>query len=216
MQFAVIGLGKFGSTVARHLESNNAEVLALDVDEKIVQTISSEVNHVICADSTDEKSLKALISSDFDAAIISIGQDFEASILTLITLKEIGVKKIIVKALSETQAKILKRLGADEVIFPEIEMGQKLAHSLVNPDLLDFLNLSEKYSIAEINPPKDVLKKTIKDSAIRNLYDINIIAIRKRQSGQDSIAINPSPDRVINESDRLIVLGDTDKIRKMI
>ena len=215
MQFAVIGLGKFGGTVARTLVKYNCEVLAIDIDEKVVQEASSEINHVICADSTDDKTLKALITSDFDGAIISIGQNFEASILTLIILKEIGVKKVVVKAMSKTQAKILQKLGADKVVFPEVEVGKKLAHSLVNPGLHDFLELSDEYGIAEIKPPKEIIGKSIKEAAVRNRYNINIIAIKSRKGNKEKWEVNPLPDRVISENDKLVVIGKVEKIKNI-
>lgn len=215
MQFAVIGLGKFGETVAKTLVKNNCEVLAIDKDEERIQDISAEVSHAVATDALDEKSLRALITPDFDAVIICIGEDFEASILSLMIVLDIGIKKVIVKAENKIRAKILTKLGASQVIFPEIEVGEKLAQNIINPDIQDLLNLSDKFSIAEINMPRDVVNKTILESDFRKKYKLNIIAIRKGDLSKENIEVNPNPETVLQQTDRLFVLGETERIRKI-
>lgn len=215
MQFAVIGLGKFGETVAKALVRQNCEVLAIDNREEKIRDISGEVSHAVTADALDEKSLRALVTPDFDAVIICIGEDFEATILSLMIVLDIGIKKVIVKAENKIRAQILKKVGATQVIFPEIEMGEKLAQNIINPDIVDLLNLSDKFSIAEINPPSDVINKTIAASDFRKRYKLNIIALRKGESSKANIEVNPAPDTVLRQSDRIFVLGEIDRIRKI-
>ncbi len=214
MQYAVIGLGKFGEAVATPLVKNNCEVLAIDNSEERIQDISGEVSHAVTADALDEKSLRALITTDFDAVIICIGEDFEATILSLMIVLDIGIKKVIVKADNRIRAKILKKLGATKVIFPEIEMGEKLAQNILHPDISDYLSLSDKYSIAEISPPKEVLNKSISNSDFRKRYKMNIIALR-RGSSKEEIDVNPNPDTILQHSDKLVVLGEIERIRKI-
>ncbi|MCG8642985.1 MAG: TrkA family potassium uptake protein, partial [Desulfobacterales bacterium] len=149
-QFVVIGLGRFGVSVARTLAKKGCDVLAIDTDEERVQALASEVTHAVQADATDEDAMKSLGLRNFDVAIISIGADVHSSILTTILVKEMGVKHVVVKAQSELHGRVFTKLGADKIVYPERDMGARVANSLISSNVLDLIELSPDYSIAEI------------------------------------------------------------------
>ena len=153
-QFAVIGLGRFGVSVARTLFKGGYEVLAIDSNEERVQKISSEVTHVVQADTTDENALKALGIRNFDVVVVAIGEDVQANVLTTLLLKELGVNYIVAKAKNELHGKMLEKIGADRVVYPERDMGQRVAHNLVSTNVLDYIELSPDLSLVEVTTPK--------------------------------------------------------------
>lgn len=216
-QFAVIGLGRFGFSVAETLAEKNCQVLAIDIDEEKVQDISEFVTHAVQVDATDEKALKAVGIGDVDVAVVAIGA-IEASILIALILKEMGIKKIVAKAASADHGKILERVGATRVIFPERDMGSRLASNLLAPKVVDYINLSDAYSVLEMAPPKNFIGKSLRDIDVRAKYGLNVIGIKKPTSlegKEERINLSPKADDVIRGGDILIVIGSNKNIEKM-
>lgn len=207
-QFAVIGMGRFGSSVARTLSDLGYEVLAIDSSEQRTQEISSIVTHVVQADSTDEEALRSLGLRNFDVVIVAIGQDIQSSILTTIILKEIGVPKVVVKAQNELHGKVVKKIGADKVIYPERDMGQRVAHHLISSNILDYIELSETYSIIEVQASRTLVGKNLRQLDIRAKYGCNVMAIKNGSH----MNIAPSAEDLIKESDVLVIVGKNEDL----
>lgn len=213
--FAVIGLGRFGYSVAQTLTKNGAHVLAIDKDNDKIQSVRDIATQAVQMNALDEKSLKTVGISAIDVAVVSIGMDMEASILVTMTLKQLGVKEVIAKALNDIHAKVLEKVGASRIIFPEREMGSRLANSLLMPNIVEYINLSEDYSIMEISPPKNIIGKSIKESQIRVHYHVDIIAVRAgEEEGKKQLIIVPEADYVIKKDDKLIIIGHKDYLEK--
>jgi trk system potassium uptake protein TrkA len=208
-QFVVIGCGRFGSSVAVKLSELGCEVMAIDPSEETVQRISDSVTYAIQADASDENALKAVGIRNFDVAVISIGADIQASIMVTLMVKELGIKHIVAKAQNEMHAKVLYKIGADRVVFPEREMGVRVAKNLVSNKILEYIELSEDYTIVEIPPLKSWIGKSLLDLQIRASYGINVIAVKN----EDGININVSPKALIEESDIMVVIGHNDDIK---
>jgi trk system potassium uptake protein TrkA len=220
-QFAVIGAGRFGSSVARTFSEHGCDVILIDSDEERLRELDDVVTQALKLDATDEKALKAAGIGDVDAAVLGLGKDMEASILITMLLKEMGIKQVIVKATSEAHYKILTRLGADRIVFPEREMGVKVANSLINPTILDYIEVAPGYNIIETKPPDDIVGKTLEESKVRSRYGVDIIAIKRMKpvldAGGDShieeeVKIVPQSDDVINASDIIIVIGRENRL----
>lgn len=210
-QFVVIGCGRFGSSVARTLNSLGYEVLAIDADEEKVMDIAEEVTYAVQADVTDENALKELGISNFDVVIVSIGSNYQASIMATLIAKELGVKRVIVKAHDALHGKVLSKIGADKIIFPERDMGIRVAHNLVSSSIVDFIELSSDYSILEINALEKWSNKTLKELKLPSEFGINVMAIKR---GKD-INISPYADDIILNGDILVVIGSTHDIEKI-
>lgn len=208
-QFAVIGLGRFGTSVAKTLSGLDFEVLAIDSDEHRIQEISSVVTHVVQADSTDEEALRALGLRNFDVVVVAIGDDIQASILTTIIVKEIGVPKVIVKAQNELHGKVLKKVGADKVIYPERDMGQRVAHHLISKNIIEYIELSEDHSIVEIRASRNMVGKNLRQLDIRAKYGCNVIGIKTGVK----MNIAPNAEELINSEDILIVVGNNEDLQ---
>lgn len=211
-QFVVIGLGRFGSSVAKTLYESGHDVLAIDKDEDLVQEISDSVTHAVQMDATDENALRTLGLRNFDVAVITIGSSIQASVMVTLIVKELGVKHIIAKGNSEIHAKVLYKIGADRVVLPEKDMGVRVAHNLVSSNILDYIELSPDYSIIEIEVPNTWVGKTLRELNVRATFGINIMAIRK---ADDVVNISPNADDVIEESDILIAIGASDELSKL-
>lgn len=223
-QFGVIGLGTFGSNVAKELAIKGFPVLAIDDKETVVNRISSFVTQAIVADATDDIALKNAGIADCDTVIISMGEDIETSILATLIAKDLGVKNVIVKCVSPWHSKIAVKIGADKVVYPELEMAKKLAQSMASPNILEQIEFSKDYNLVEIITPEILWGKTIKDSGIRNKYGINVIAIKRQtpivnDDGQTDIReetnVTPGPDDEILENDILVVVGRQEQIDKL-
>lgn len=210
-QYAVIGLGRFGTAVAKTLYDLDNEVLGVDTDDEKVQSISEHITHAIQVDATDENSLKSLGIRNFDTAIIAIGADVQASIMATLIVKDMGVKYIIAKANSEIHAKVLYKIGADKVVLPERDMGTRVAHSLVSSNILDYIELSDDYNIAELVSPSKWYGKTLSELNLRANYGLNVMAIKR----QDNIEVSPNSDYTIKENDIVVVIGDTKSLDKI-
>ena len=207
-QFAVIGLGRFGSSLAKELVSQGFEVLGIDRDEEAVDEMADILTHAIVADSTEEETLRSIGIRNFDCAIVSIGDDIQASIMTAILLKDLGVKMVVAKALTELHGKVLERLGVDRVIYPERDMGIRVAHQLVNPNLLDYIELSKDYTIVELSVPGKLNGMTLKELDPRANYGCSVVAINKKSG----VIIAPAATDVINERDIMVIIGTNKQI----
>lgn len=210
-QFAVIGMGRFGSSVARTISQMGFEVLAIDASEQKTQEVVNIVTHAVSADSTDEEALKALGIRNFDVVVVSIGQDIQSSILTTLILKDLGVPRIIVKAQNELHGKVLSKIGADKVVYPERDMGLRVAHHLISPNILDFIELSNDYSIVEMKATDQMIGKNLKQLDIRAKFGCNVMAIK----AHDKMNISPNPDDTIKSEDILVIVGRNNDLNKM-
>ncbi|MBP6469098.1 MAG: TrkA family potassium uptake protein [Chloroflexi bacterium] len=207
-EFAVIGLGRFGSRLARALEENGQTVMAIDVDPQLVQSIADEVTHAAALDATNEDALRAIDITAFDTVIVAIGADFEANLITTATLKDLGVRRIICKTQSNRQKGILLRIGADKVVQPEQNSALRLAEELSLPTLLEKFNLTQSYSIAEIVLPASLNWQSLAQTDLRNKYQLTVLLIKRG----DEVLISPTSDTVLQEGDLLIVFGDNQSI----
>lgn len=210
-QFVIIGCGRFGTSVAQKLTELGSEVMVVDRNEETIQNISDEVTYAVQADATDENALKSLGIRNFDVAVITIGQDIQSSILVTLMVKELGVKHIVAKAQNSLHAKVLYRIGADRVVFPEREMGMRIAKNLVSDNILDYIELAPDYSIVEVIALDEWVGKSLKELNIRARYGINVMAIK---NGLD-INIAVDADETINEGDILVVIGHNDDLNKI-
>lgn len=207
-QFVVIGLGRFGSSIASTLYELGNEVLAIDTDEEIVQNISDKVTHAVQADGTDEGTLRSLGIRNFDVAVVTIGADVQSSVMATLLVKELGVKYVVAKAQNELHGKVLYKLGVDRVVFPERDMGIRVGHNLCSSNILDYIELSPDYSIMEVAAISDWHGKTLRELNMRSRYGINIMAIKR----ENEINLSPTADDVINADDVLVVIGGTDQL----
>ena len=203
--YVVIGLGRFGSALARQLCKLGAEVLAMDIRSDLVQQVANDVTHAVVGDAQDKEVLRSLGVRNFDCAIIAIGDDLAASVLTTMNLKELDVPYIVCKAHDETHRRVLEKLGVDRVVIPEQEHAQRLARSLHAFNVLDYIELSEDYGILEVPAPKSWIGKTLKELNIRAKLGINVIAV---ESGKET-NVSPAADYRIQTGDVMVVLGDS-------
>ncbi len=209
-QFAVIGLGRFGSSVAKTLVKMNHEILAIDYRENVVQDMSLVVTHAIQADSTDEEAMKAIGIRSFDVVIVAIGENIQASILTTLILKELGVPQIVVKASNELHGKVLQKIGADKVIFPERDMGERTARNLVSSNIVEHFEFSTDYSIAEVIVSTQMIGKNLRQLDLRAKYNCNIIAIKRGEE----VMIPPSADEKLKADDVLVIVGKNQELHR--
>lgn len=204
--FLVIGLGEFGKSVAKTLYSNNATVLVIDAKENLIKQALNEgiIEEAIILDATDEIALKKVVRDDFDTAFVSVGDNIQASILITLQLKELGVKNIICKAVNHTQEKVLYKIGATQVIFPEESMGEKVAYSVLRPTIIDYFKFAEDYFIYEVKVPKTYVGKSLMELNLRHKYEINILAVKHSDGKMD---VTPDPNIKLNKDDLLIILS---------
>lgn len=203
--FLVIGLGRFGSSVATELCVLGNEVLAVDIHEELVQAAVPHVTHAVTADARDPEVLRALAVRNFDCAVVAVGGDIGNSALITLNLKELGMSKVVCKAASHTHRKVLEKIGADRVVFPEHEMGNKLAHALSSSNVLNFIELSEEASIVEVAVPASWVGKTIREIDVRRAYGVNVIALRRGE--KQKFVIAPGGDAALAADDVIVVLG---------
>lgn len=209
-QFAVIGMGRFGSSVAKTLYGLGFEVLAIDSNEERIEDMIAFVTHAVTADTTDEDALRSLGIRNFDVVVVAIGQDIQASILTTLILKDMGVKTLIVKAQSELHGKVLQKIGADKVIYPERDMGQRVAHHLISPNIIDYIELSPDYSIVEILAAPGMVGKNLRELDIRAKYRCNVMGLKSDRG----MNIAPHAEDKIKEGDILIVVGKNEDLKR--
>jgi trk system potassium uptake protein len=214
---AVIGLGTFGFAVAEELARRGCDVVCVDVDIERVQAIKDLVVNAVQADATDEKALRAIGMSDVDVAVISLGEDHGASILTAMILLDLGVKEIVVKVASELHARVLKRLGVSWVVVPERDMGKRVAERLLAPHVLEHLELPDGYFIEEIVPPDEFLDKSIADLRFRSRFaGVSVLAIKRQAANRtEEIVVSPTRYDRIMPDDLLIVVGREKDLAKL-
>ncbi|SFI02763.1 trk system potassium uptake protein TrkA [Tindallia magadiensis] len=210
-QFAVIGCGRFGGSVAKALYKSGFDVLALDDDECVIRNIADEVTHAATIDIDDAIALKEVGIRNMDVVIIGIGSDLKASVMSTLLVKEMGVPYVVAKAQDEMHAKVLTKIGADRVIFPERDMGIRLAYNLTSTNILDFIELSPDYSILEIVSPKIWHDKSLKDNNIRARFGLSILAIKRGEE----INVSPQAEEIVRSEDILIVVGSNEDLRKV-
>ncbi len=209
-QFAVLGLGRFGESIVRQLSEYGCNVLACDNNQNIVQELSSYATHVIQVDVTDEHAIGALGLGNFDVVVVAIGSNLEATIMATLIAKEKGAKYVVARAQNNMEKTILEKVGADRVILPEFEMGAKVATTLVTTNVIDFINLSDQFGIAEIEPMEDWVGISLSKSNIRASSGLNIVAIKRGKH----IIVNPRAEEVIKDEDILVAIGETVDIQR--
>ena len=211
-QIAILGLGRFGRALARTLVEMGHDVMGVDANEAVVEKMAPVLTNCVQADVMDEQTLLSLGVTNFDIVVVGIGNsDMQASIFTTLMLKEMGVEHVVCKVSSNKHARILLKLGADRVVYPERDMGMRFAHSIAQSDVLEFIELSEEYSMMEINAPKYLIGKSLKESDVRSKYNINIVAIKRGKK----IMVNPSPDAVLEQGDVLLAIGEPQALTKL-
>lgn len=208
--YLVIGLGTFGRSVAQTLYENGKMVLAIDQQEERVQKVIDDeiASDAITLDVTDENSIKKVVNDDFDTAFVCIGKNTQSSVFVTVILKEIGIKTIICKAKNELQGKILKKIGATSVVYPEETMAKETALGVIRPNITEHFKFSEKYRMFEIKAPKDFIGKNLIELNLRNKYEMNIIGIKSKEE----LNIMPLPNTAISESDILLVIANIEKM----
>ncbi|QTA81074.1 Trk system potassium uptake protein [Desulfonema limicola] len=212
-RFAVIGLGNFGFYAAKALFEDGSEVVAIDSDKNRVQAIDPYSTEAVVLDATDKDALKTLGLEDMNAVIVSTGTKISISILICLYLNEIGVKKILAKALDDDHGKILKRVGATEIIHPERDMAVRVSKGLSQPNILDFIPLAEDFDLVQVGPPREFIGKTLMDLNLRAKYNVHIIAIKELVP--ENFVLVPPADFVIKDSDILMMLGKAVDIKKI-
>lgn len=223
-KYAVIGLGLFGTAIARKLASKGAEVLAIDNSEENIENIKDEVAYAVCLDATDKKALQSQGIDDYDAVVVAIGDNFEALLLCTVYLQELNIKRIIARANGIHQRKILEKIGIKEILSPEDEVGKVVAERLLNPNLLSVLQLPDNYEIVELQAPANILNRTIKDICFRDKYNLNLITLKRsyevEKNGEltydEHIIGVPSPEMTIYENDTIVLFGKEKDIKKFI
>jgi trk system potassium uptake protein TrkA len=223
-RFAVIGLGQFGTSIARELSARGAEVLAIDNNEFHIEAVSGEIAYGVTMDATDAKALKAQNIQDMDAVIVAIGEDFDALLLCVVLLMEMGVPRIIARAEGRHQRMILEKIGVKEILSPEDEIGRLVAEKLINPNIISYIPLPDDHEIVEIKTPPGIANRSLGDINLRNRYRLNLITLKretveenKGELVRESHIIGvPTSDTVILETDTIIVFGTTRDIQRFI
>ena len=213
-QVVVIGLGRYGSSVARELYQMGHDVLALDLEEKNVQDMLGHVTYAVKADATSDTVLKELGVSNFDVAVVAIGSDVQASILVTLLLKDLSIPYIVTRAINELHGSAMERLGSDKIVYPEQEMGRRLAHVGFEPGVLDSMEVAPNYGITKLRPPEHIVKHTLEAAGLtgpRDKYGIAVLAIRR---GREYF-LTPAKDEEIKPGDVLIVAGSNDQLGKI-
>ncbi len=224
-RFAVIGMGRFGTKIAKTLSKRGAEVIAIDSEESKVDVLRDDVAYAITMDSTDARSLESVNIPEMDAVVVAIGENFEALLLTVTHLMDLKVKRIIARAGSKQQRMILEKIGVDEILSPEDEVGIIVAERLIHPNVMTFLSLPDNYEIAEIKPPKGIWNKTVSDVQMQDKYKLNLITIKRKyevpnDAGKPTMEAHIlgtlKEETIIYDTDTLIILGKEDDIERFI
>lgn len=208
--FVIVGLGRFGGSICRTLVEAGQEVLAIDSNEDRVNEYMNIATHAVVANAQDEMTLRSLGIRNFDHVIVAIGEDIQASILVTLMVKEMGVPNVLAKAQNEYHARVLEKIGADRVVHPERDMGNRIAHNLVSKNILDYLELSEEYSLAEIVVTnRKFYGKSLQELDFRQRFGLNIVAIRR---GQEDPIVSPAADEIVQKNDHLVVIGQNEDV----
>ena len=208
--YAIIGLGRFGGSICRSLVESGQEVLVIDSNEDRVNEYMNIATHAVVGNAQDEMTLRSLGIRNFDHVIVAIGEDIQASILVTLMLKEMGVPNILAKAQNEYHARVLEKIGADKVVHPERDMGVRIAHNLVSKNILEFIELSDEFTLAEIRVtnPK-FFNRTLIDLNFRQKYGLTVVAIRR---GSGKVVVSPEAAEVVREYDNLLVIGTANDV----
>lgn len=223
-KFAVFGVGKYGATIARRLSERGAQVFAFDVIEHKIESVKDDVAFAVTMDSTDIKALQAQNITEMDAAVVAIGENFEATVLTAVHLLDLGVRRVIARASGDSQKLILEKIGVKEILTPEDEVAFVVREKLINPSILSFLQLPDDYEIAEIKPPKAIISKSIEEIDFRNKYQLTLVTMKReydiKKKGQYKVEQHvigvPKSDTVIESRDTLIVFGTAKHVQRFI
>lgn len=215
--FGVIGLGRFGSAMAMTLTELGHDVIGVDGDESRVQQLADVITHALQIDATDEKALRAAGIQDVDVAVVSIGENIESSLLVVMQLRDLGIGTIVAKAVTPLHGRILEKLGVSRVIFPEREMAIRIAHSLVLPNVIDYIELSRDFSIVEVPAPAAFVGRTLKQLELRPRLGLTLIAIKRQSDDSSAVVTNiaPSADETILPGDILALLGGNEKLNQL-
>jgi trk system potassium uptake protein TrkA len=223
-KFAVVGMGYFGSAIARILSKRGAEVVAIDSHEDRIEHIKDDVAYAVTLDATDRKALESQGLHDMDAVVVAIGENFEALLLCTLHLQEMGVRRIIARASHPSQMEILRKMGVKEVLQPEVTVGASVAENLLNPDVLMCMRLPDEYEIIEIKAPKNIIGRTLENIGLRDKYNINLVTIMRdheEKKGSETVVEQhilgvPMSDTVIQPSDVIVIFGRTKSIERFI
>ncbi len=210
---AVIGLSSFGYYLCRYLSEAGTDVLALDIDEDRIDDVKSFVKRAIVGDAKEKATLSRLGLEEFDAVVVSVGESLDASILITMYLRELGVKEILTKALTEDHAKILNMIGASTIIFPERDMAKRIAHTLCHTSLLDYISLGKEYGIIEMAPPRSWIGKSLAELQIRNNYNVQVVMIKELVP--ENTIIIPGGGHIVKDSDILVVIGSNEDLDQL-
>lgn len=210
-QFIVVGLGRFGTSVSEKLTELGHEVLALDIDEQEVEKVQDTVTQAVTIDSLNEETLKSLGAADLDVGIMAIGEDIQSNIMGSLMLKELGLM-VVARAQNELHGKLLGKIGADRIIYPEHDMGARVAYNLTAVNVLDYIELSPEISVAEVTVSPEMAAKSLKELDLRSRYGVNVLAIK---TGEDEINISPRADDSPEEEDTLVLVGPNKGINDM-
>lgn len=211
-QFAILGVGRFGASMARTLASMGHDVLVVDHDEARINAIADEVTHALIMEITDEENISQLGLSNFDVVVVSIGNDLQSSIMAVVLAKEAGARTVIAKATDDLHAKILEKVGADRIIMPEKDMGARLAQKLVSNNVLDFIELSNDYCFTDMQCPEKWVGKSLRQLDLRGRYGANVVALCGENGKMD---ISPDPGQPLRQGDRLIMIAPKSVVEKM-
>ena len=209
-QFLVAGLGLFGTSVATTLQGMGYDVYAIDSDESLVQDLSSQLNYVVCGDASDKKTLQSLPLSDIDVAVVGMG-NVERNMMATMLLKELGVQEVISKAVNDLHGAMLKKIGADKVIFAEKDMGERVAHNLISSGVMDYIELSSEISVMSLQVPQELVGKNLIEADLRRRFNVNVVAIKR---GEKTM-VNPGAQEVFRVGDEIEILGTHEGVRKM-
>jgi len=208
--YAIIGLGRFGGSICRTLIESGQEVLAIDSNEDRVNEYMNIATHAVVGNAQDEMTLRSLGIRNFDHVIVAIGEDIQASILVTLMVKEMGVPNILAKAQNEYHARVLEKIGADRVVHPVRDMGIRIAHNLVSKNILDFIELSDEFSLAEIRVTNNrFFNRTLLELNFRQKFGLTVVAIRR---GSGKVVVSPAASEIVRENDNLLVIGNTDEV----
>ena len=215
-KFAVIGLGQFGSAIAKKLAEKGAEIIAIDTDAEKVENIREFVTYSVQMDATSRPALESQKISEMDAVVVSIGQNFECTMLTVVQLQALGVKRIMARGQGELQRRILTKLGIEEILSPEEEVGKNVAESLMTPGMLFSVHLPDNYEIVEVEAPKNLVGRSLEDIGITSKYKLNLITLLRKDKDGHHIQGVPSDELLIQECDLLVVFGKAKDVERFI
>ena len=215
-KFAVIGLGQFGTAIARKLAEKGAEILAIDFDPDKVESIRDYVTYGVTLDATSRPALESQNIAEMDAVVVSIGQNFECTMLTVVQLQSLGVKRLMARAQGETQRRILTKLGIEEILSPEEEVGKNVAERLLTPGMLMAVQLPDNYEIVEVEAPKSTVGRSLEDIGLTKKYKLSLITLLRKTNGDHHILGVPEDDTVVEPNDLMVVFGTTKDVERFI